>query len=248
MRLVKFYRIYGTIEAVSGLRVGGEKEVEIGGIDNPVIRNPLTGLPYIPGSSIKGKMRSLIEWSLGGKYLSEDTKHPHQCNEPDCPVCRVFGAAAEYGGGSDLEEEGASGQQQPGKRSIRGPTRLLVRDANLTEESRRELERMNREKGLFYTEAKQEVFIPRLGGPANPRTTERVPAGAKFTFEMVYRVYDTNDNGEIDEKYFQQVVKKALKLLEIDGLGGHTSRGYGKIRIEYSIEELPASLPLAERS
>ncbi len=78
----------------------------------------------------------------------------------------------------------------------RGPTRLLVRDAYLTEESKRELERAAARGGL-YTEIKQEVFIPRLGGNANPRTTERVPAGARFRVEMTYRVLD-----ELDEDYF----------------------------------------------
>lgn len=39
--------------------------MHIGGIDNAVVRNPLTQRPYIPGSSIKGKIRSLLEWRSG---------------------------------------------------------------------------------------------------------------------------------------------------------------------------------------
>jgi len=221
MRLVKIYKISGTITAKSGLRIGAERsEVSIGGIDSPVIRNPLTDEPYIPGSSIKGKMRSLMEWALGKVSAEHDRRNSaHQCDDVDCPICRVFGSAAN--------------QQLP----ERGPTRLIVRDAYLTEDSREALVRMGQEKGQLYTEAKQEVFIPRLGGDANPRTTERVPAGAEFDFELIYKVYDLGDGGKLDERYFEEVVKRGLELLELDALGGHTSRGYGKVAINYKVEE-----------
>ena len=42
-------------------------DMEIGGVDNPVIRNPLNKQPYIPGSSLRGKMRSQLEKSLGSE-------------------------------------------------------------------------------------------------------------------------------------------------------------------------------------
>ncbi len=220
MKLVKILRIHGKLVAESGLRIGAERgEMEIGGVDNPVVRNPLTNEPYIPGSSIKGKMRALMEWALGKVSAEADLKKSaHQCDDPECPICRVFGSAANV--------------QVP----ERGPTRLIVRDAHLTEESREKLQRMSQAKGLLFTEAKQEVFVPRLGGDANPRTTERVPAGAEFTFEMIYKVFDMGDGGAIDERYFEEVVKRGLELLELDALGGHTSRGYGKIRLEYEID------------
>jgi len=223
MRLLKLKIITGEMEARTGLRIGGSREgMEIGGVDNPVIRNPLTSEPYVPGSSIKGKMRSLIEWSLGGEYLTEDKHHPHQCNRVDCPVCRVFGAAAEK-----APEEG----------EVRGPTRLIVRDAYLTPKSREQLLEMNLERGTLFTETKQEVFIPRLGGDANPRVMERVPAGAVFKFEIIYKVYDTGDDGTLDKQYFEKVVLEALKLLELDALGGSISRGYGQVKLVYDITE-----------
>ena len=220
MRLLKIIRLKGTITAKTGLRIGAERgELEIGGIDNPVVRNPLTGEPYIPGSSIKGKMRSLMEWAFSLVSAEADGKRSaHQCEEVNCPVCRVFGSAAN--------------RQLP----ERGPTRLIVRDAHLTPESRDALLKMSQERGLLFTEAKQEVFVPRLGGEANPRTTERVPAGAEFEFELVYRVYDTGDGGRTDEAYFEKVVKEALRLLELDALGGHTSRGYGKVALDVKEE------------
>jgi len=220
VKLLKILQIKGKITAQTGLRIGAERgELEIGGIDNPVVRNPLTGEPYIPGSSIKGKMRSLMEWAFNLVSAEADRRNSaHQCDAVDCPVCRVFGSAAN--------------RQLP----ERGPTRLVVRDAHLTPESRDALLKMSQERGLLFTEAKQEVFIPRLGGDANPRTTERVPAGAEFEFELIYKVYDTGDGGRMDEEYFEKVVKEALRLLELDALGGHTSRGYGKIKLDYKVE------------
>lgn len=125
----------------------------------------------------------------------------------------------------------------------RGPTRLLVRDAYLTEDAKEALERTSARGGL-YTEIKQEVFIPRLGGNANPRTTERVPAGARFRVEMTYRVLD-----DLDEEYFGKYLLRALELLELDGLGGHISRGYGQVYFLHPerLTEDQEGWPLKER-
>ncbi|MEI6542399.1 MAG: type III-A CRISPR-associated RAMP protein Csm3, partial [Methylococcales bacterium] len=66
MQLTKIQKLTGQIELLSGLHIGsGNTEIHIGGTDNPVIKNPITQEPYIPGSSIKGKIRSLLEWQLG---------------------------------------------------------------------------------------------------------------------------------------------------------------------------------------
>jgi len=125
----------------------------------------------------------------------------------------------------------------------RGPTRLLVRDAYLTPDSKEELERTVA-RGGYLTEIKQEVFIPRLGGNANPRTTERVPAGSRFAVEMTYRILD-----DLDEEYFQKYLLRALRLLELDGLGGHISRGYGQVFFLHPEKppEAQEGLPLEER-
>lgn len=54
------------LRAVTGLHIGGSAQgMEIGGVDNPVIRDPLTNRPYVPGSSLKGKIRSLLEKFYG---------------------------------------------------------------------------------------------------------------------------------------------------------------------------------------
>ncbi len=232
MKLLGYKRIHGIIHLKSGLRIGmSNDQMAIGDVDNPVIRNPLTEEPYIPGSSLKGKMRYLLEWHLGGDYIAELGKdqvyEPKNENEPvwrelKDPVGRIFGQAPN----SDF-------QRRISKE--RGPTRLLVRDAYLTRQSKERLEAITA-RGGYLTEVKQEVFIPRIGGDAVPRTAERVPAGAEFAFEMVYRVMDTGDGGQTDQSNFEYV-KKALELLQLDGLGGYISRGYGQVELRYQVEE-----------
>ncbi|WP_038058899.1 type III-A CRISPR-associated RAMP protein Csm3 [Thermus amyloliquefaciens] len=233
MQLRKVIRIRALLLAKTGLRIGMSRDqMAIGDLDNPVIRNPLTDEPYIPGSSLKGKLRYLLEWSLGGDYiLKAKDKHVFASDNPKDPVARIFGLAPE----NDTKALEVARE--------RGPTRLLVRDAYLTPDSKQELERTVA-RGGYLTEIKQEVFIPRLGGNANPRTTERVPAGARFQVEMVYRVLD-----DLDEKYFKEYLMRALRLLELDGLGGHISRGYGQVYFLHPSRppEEQEGLDLAER-
>jgi CRISPR-associated protein Csm3 len=224
VKLLGYKRIHGIIRLKSGLRIGMSKDqMAIGDVDNPVIRNPLTDEPYIPGSSLKGKMRYLLEWHLGGDYIARSTeKHVYVPDDPNDPVGRIFGSAP-------------SNEAQRRVAQQRGPTRLLVRDAYLTPASKQALEAMTA-RGGYLTEVKQEVFIPRIGGNANPRTAERVPAGAEFAFEMVYRMMDTGDGGKTDQDNFRHV-EKALELLQLDGLGGYISRGYGQVELDYQVEE-----------
>ncbi len=233
MKLRKIIRIQALLLAKTGLRIGMSRDqMAIGDLDNPVIRNPLTDEPYIPGSSLKGKLRYLLEWSLGGDYiLKAKERHVYASPDPKDPVARIFGLAPEN------DSEGLRAARE------RGPTRLLVRDAYLAPDSKEELERTVA-RGGYLTEIKQEVFIPRLGGEANPRTTERVPAGARFRVEMVYRVLE-----DLDETYFREYVLRALELLELDGLGGHISRGYGQVYFLHPEKPLEAQegLPLEER-
>jgi CRISPR type III-A-associated RAMP protein Csm3 len=54
--------ITGGIRLVTGLHIGGAAAgLDIGGVDNPIIRHPVTREPYIPGSSLRGKIRALLE-------------------------------------------------------------------------------------------------------------------------------------------------------------------------------------------
>ena len=210
MRLKEIKTINGTIELVTGTRVGGSSDIiEIGGNDSPIVRNPLTKEPYIPGSSLKGKMRMLMEWIEGKIDPKGDV---HNCGEAECPICRVFGRSAEK------SEEAQS-----------GPTRISVKDAYLTSESRDLLENL-RERVGFDSEWKYENNINRLTSKATPRNSERVPAGVSFDFSITYKILDMNDDGKLDEKYFETIVLKSLKALLIEGIGGGGSRGNGQIK------------------
>lgn len=73
IKLLKKIVYTGVITLKTGLHIGGSNTaMNIGGPDKFVVRNPLTGIPYIPGSSLKGKMRSLIEISKGCSKVSND--------------------------------------------------------------------------------------------------------------------------------------------------------------------------------
>lgn len=201
--------ISGVIRCETGLHIGGNKDTfEIGGIDSPVMRDPDSQYPYIPGSSLKGKMRFLLEWEKG--KIDQDGK-PHSCknvaNAKECPVCRVFGISADQ----DLKV---------------GPTRLIVRDAHPTEKTVEMWKKLD--TGLLYTEWKKENYIDRITSKATPRDIERVPKGSEFNFEMVYSIYDLNDGGKGDLEYYKNV-EAAMALLEDSALGGSGSRGSGKI-------------------
>ncbi len=213
--MIKFKEIKGTIKCITGLRIGGKESIaEIGGVDNPIIRNPLDGMPYIPGSSIKGKMRFLMEHSLG-KVM--DDGNPHKCEDDNCEICLVFGKNADV-------------KNKDGKLTI---GRAIFRDAFLSENSKKILIEYSKETGFRYAERKTENVINRKKGTAeHPREMERVPAGTEFDFSIGFRLFKNED-----EKLIEDVIVKGLKLIEKDALGSSGSRGYGKVEISYKIED-----------
>ena len=238
MQYVGYKKIQGTISTITGLHIGGAGgTLEIGGKDNPIIEHPLTKEPYIPGSSLKGKMRSLLELNLGKHNNSsvEGWGEVHTCADPSCPVCTLFGSSADE--------------------ASNGPTRLVVRDAVLNSEFIDAQKRRNPNwTPLDLTESKYENTINRITARANPRNFERVVSGTKFTFEIVYRVFrrpeekDKEDSKLEDEKLFEHVLE-AMKLIESDALGGAGSRGCGQVKFtikdkkreERSLAEIAAS-------
>ncbi len=216
MKLTAISKITAEIELLSGLHIGsGNNEMHIGGTDNPVIKNPITQQPYIPGSSLKGKMRSLLEWRTGvvaftdGKPLGFG--HIDQLSgqqvEQGKTLLKLFGGAPEV---NKLHEEWVA--------EI-GPTRLAFWDCSLKPDWVADMRRKN----LLLTETKMENTIDRIRGVAeNPRNTERVPASALFDFQLTLKVHDDED--------LLETVLMGLRLLELSGLGGSGSRGYGKLR------------------
>lgn len=204
-----------TLKVMTGLHIGAGKDtIEIGGIDNPVVKTP-DGDPYVPGSSIKGRMRFLLEWAFG--LIADDGKpwgmDPRSTYDPADPVLRLFGTPAK-------REQWSA-----------GPTRLLVRDAMATAEWRDRL----LGKGQALTESKTEVLIDRIAGKAHdrvgPRQTERVPPGAAFAFEAVCRLYRVGGDEARDRDCLAWAIQ-GLDLIEQDALGGSGSRGYGRVAFE----------------
>ncbi len=201
----------GKIECLTGLHIGGSGEkFEIGGVDSPVIRDPYSNFPYIPGSSIKGKARMMLEL-LNGRI--DQSGKPHKCVNVNCEICRLFGTSA------DTSES--------------GPGRMIFRDAYPDSDTIRKWKTLESE--LIYTELKPENTINRLTSSANPRFLERVIKGSRFNFEMVFSLYE-GKHSKPDQDLIEQALT-SLKLIEDSNLGGSGSRGYGKIR--FHLLELP---------
>lgn len=197
--------ITGKIRTLSGLRIGGNVgSLRVGGLDLPIARDS-RDLPYIPGSSLKGKLRTLAD---------QFTQRPmevgrHLCRSAEefdrCPVCPVWGVQAD---------------ERIGSFTV---TRLIVRDAPLSEASRKAL-------GHNVTELKAETAINRMIGAsakASFRVVERVPAGAEFEMALLYSIFDL----ERDTGDRLGILIRSLALLEDDYLGAMGSRGYGWVEI-----------------
>ena len=214
---MKIIKLTGNIELLSGLHIGGgDDTMKIGGIDNGVIKDINTNKPYIPGSSLKGKMRSLLEWDIGvvgigdgspfnSKLLNNPLFNDTQKKKEALNLLKLFG----------------NGKSDDNFNEIIPITRISVGDCQLSKES----------ENMELSEAKYENVIDRQKGTAsNPRQTERVPAGVKFDFDIRIKVLD-----EDNEEELISMVKRGLELIENDYLGGSGSRGYG--RVKFNIKE-----------
>lgn len=221
MKLDKIREITGKIILKSGLHIGaGDTEMKIGGTDTPVIKHPHTLEPYIPGSSLKGKIRSLLEMRSGlmakteGSPVSLKTlkglegKEQEECEK----ILKLFGSS-----GADAD-----------KTSTMGPTRVSFADCPLDEGWRKKAS----ESHLSYTEVKSENSINRITGTAeNPRFTERVPADTEFRFCVTLKHLNGDD-------VLEDFLLEGLKLLQMDSIGGSGSRGYGRIQFEFDDAEI----------
>ncbi len=202
--------IFGKIELLTGMHIGGSSDnLSIGGIDSPVIRDPETDFPYIPGSSLKGKLRMITELSTGN-LGSKAKDYVCDCGKAECPVCRIFGSAA------DPDDQG----------DFLGPTRIIVRDAFPDEGTIEMWDRLDED--YLFTEGKSENVLNRLTAEANPRVIERAVKGSKFNFHITLGKYEINGKEDSEDDF--KTVIQAMKILEDSGLGGNVSRGYGRVK------------------
>ena len=224
LKLIGKLILEGDLECQTGLHIGaGKGSLEIGGADNPVVKDAF-GLPYVPGSSLRGRLRSLLEQSSGMAVPSElvyisrrkgQEVRIHQSERPGDEICLIFGRNP---GRVDRVQGGEGGES-----GAASPARLTVYDAPLIQDSITPQMRENLDDEL--TEVKSENAIDRITSQANPRTLERVPAGARFHFRMVFDILCAEDRELLPP------LMEALRLLEDDTLGGGGSRGSGRVRI-----------------
>ncbi len=227
--MYKTINIEGFMYLKSGLRIGGNKDtMQIGGIDSPVVKNPITNMPYIPGSSVKGKTRFLLEafynlidenkrGSIPGIRDFNPAKNPDWTENK---IAKMFGHL----------------EHKPDAPTL--PTRVIFRDSNIVgvmpagvelkeENINRDIDSLIADMASNFSEAKVEVSIDRLSGTvgrSGPRTLERVPAGTVFDFSVSLRVFEEGEDTE-----FLTILKKGLQLVQNDALGGSGSRGYGRV-------------------
>jgi CRISPR-associated protein Csm3 len=224
----------GTMTALTGLRVGGsEQGLDAAGLEHLVARHALLDEPYVPGSSLRGKIRCMLErlQGIAGPPAGEHVAFGPAV-DPGHPLVQLFGAAGKDGPGI--------------------PSRVLVRDALITPDSRRRLARL---RGVLpMTETKAEVCIDRVSAAAAARTLERLPAGAELRFDLVLEVRaapevspegapaalarlleaqrasrtEANHWGRDEDLRW---LVTGLALLQDDAIGGHGSRGYGRVKI-----------------
>ena len=203
--------IRGKIKTLTGLHIGGHNtHLDIGGVDNFVIKNPNNSEPYLPGSSLKGKMRSLLEQSYGnfGDIKVGDLRHG-PIDDPKHPVTKVFGSV--------------KGQNTDNQKNI--PARIIVRDGAIMSED-------SDSTDLPYTEVKTEIIVDRITAAASPRQIERVPADSEFKLDIVLNIWsDSTDFQELPETQIVQMLFNGMRLLEGDYLGGNGSRGSGQVKI-----------------
>jgi len=210
----------GTLKVITGLHIGGSDDtMKIGGVDNSIIkiydRELKREVPYIPGSSLKGKIRSLLEWAYGVAQLGngepfgsdklKEYEKTHLKDKKDELInfLKLFGDS--------------------GSENVYGMTRAIFSDCFLTDEIKENID------DIEIREIKTENMIDRSKGTAkNPRQTERVAPGVEFGFEISTKVLDGDDKDK-----FKKIIEKGLRMLELDYLGGNGSRGYGRVKIYY---------------
>jgi len=238
------------LRVITGLHIGGSDDtMQIGGIDSAVIKREIFANgdgtinydgsgkkitePYIPGSSLKGKVRSLLEHSFGlireQKIIYQNEQDPKKreakqgktidsdfiskCKDEKLKkkaniIITLFGESAGSGDKNNIKI-----------------TRAIFRDTFLTKESRK----LYLEEKLKLSEEKAENTINRVSVTANPRFMERVPSGVEFDFEVIIR--DLGDDDK-QKELFKDTINLGLLLLQNDALGGGGSRGNGKIEFE----------------
>ena len=206
MKLYKKIIKRGTLHLITGLHIGDSKETtDIGGVDSPVIRRKDNNEPYIPGSSLKGKIRSLLDIAHGQTDTTKNGIHV---------IGRLFGNIDKNKG---------------------VPSRLIVRDAYLSSSSSQEIRESEFTDMPFTEVKFENIINRVRGTAEHPRQIERIPAGAKFEVEFIINIISDNEQEAYEnEQEFIELLEAGFRLLEDDYLGGSGSRGYGQVKFTWN--------------
>lgn len=190
------------------LHIGGSGDtLKIGGIDSEVVKNPLTWAPYIPGSSVKGKMRALLEMVDFSADLEESANGSiGPVSNPESIIARAFGCS---------------------NNKVKLASKLIFEDFMLTDEYQKKFEQL----GSDFYEDKSENSVPRfLSGSANPRHMERVPAGVEFEGRII--ILPESWLYWASQSDLESLLDRGIELIEATFLWGGGSRGNGRVRFE----------------
>jgi len=255
LRLLGLFTISFKLENKTGLLIRSGKGKEIlGGADIQTmsIEKEYNGVvytvPYIPGSSLKGRARSLLELALGLDLNTTDGKIYYHMRvvsnaivdeDPYCPVDNVFGTASVQP--HKVSEE----KHKTLVEKCWAPTRAIFRDLYPSEAY---VDRLIRMKGTVafedFLEEKWENRIDRVTSAADPRNALRVKPGVEFEGEIAFLVFDLDvcKRKECDElsrykfeypaKEYFRYLADALMLVEKTYLGASGTRGYGSVEFK----------------
>ena len=176
----------------TGMHIGGSSTFSaIGAADSPVVRDLYTNRPIVPGSSLKGKLRTLL-----ARSICRDIQNMPAFDDDPAEIKRLFGSSNPV-----------------------QAARLQFADSFIVKDNETDL--------TGVTEIKFENTINRANAVANPRQIERVTAGTRFDIRIVY---DAVNPKQVEED--MALLAKGMKLLQLDYLGGHGTRGSGRVSFE----------------
>ncbi len=219
--------VQSKLKLITGLHIGAtDDSMKIGGIDSPVLKREIfcdtdgeVGFgdsfktkvtePYIAGSSLKGKVRSLLE-------------HYFRLIDPQGDG-KVVDSSSDFGDTKKRDLIVKLFGESAGENKSANITRVIFRDCFITNDVRKAYI----EHKISLSEEKAENVIDRKTGTTingGLRFIERVPSAVEFDFDLTIRTFEGDD-----VELFKDTIKLGLKLLELDALGGSGSRGYGKV-------------------
>jgi CRISPR-associated protein Csm3 len=224
-------------------------------------------VPYIPASSLKGRMRSLLELAFNlplhttdGKIYLHMRVAGQKVEDPDpyCPIDNVFGSPA-------IDFNRLSDQGVDYLFNCWAPTRAIFRDLYPSERYIKELCKSKGDCSYItlddFVEEKWENRIDRVTSTADPRNLLRLRPGVEFSGGITFLVFDLDvcprkeceeksayrdKVGGLPAKFYLETLLKGFELVEATYLGASGTRGYGQVKFKELQAEFKPIAPRAE--